>query len=299
MSTNFEYYKVFYYVAKYKNFTHAAQVLYINQPSVTRYIHLLEQDMGCRLFIRSKHGVSLTPEGEILYSHVRPACEHFFDGEKELNSVKDLKDGTVYIGATETALRCFLLGKLHVFRQSYPGIKLKIVCNNTPQSITNLFSGKYELGLAVTPIEEREHMVIKPVRQVHDILIYNPEYYQFEDRQYHLTELTEYPMVSLSDTSSMRIFYDNFYARHGLTFKVDIELNSADLIVPLIKQGMGLGFIPEEIAQLSLDAGAIAQIKLVEAMPTRTICTILDKQRPLSLATRKLLSILTEDVPAD
>jgi hypothetical protein len=62
---------------------------------------------------------------------------------------------------------------------------------------------------------------------------------------------------------------------------------------------MGLGFIPEEIAQLSLDAGAIAQIKLVEAMPTRTICTILDKQRPLSLATRKLLSILTEDVPAD
>lgn len=54
MDTNFEHYKVFYYVAKYGNLTKAAAVLKTSQPVVTRTIHNLENILGCRLFIRSK-----------------------------------------------------------------------------------------------------------------------------------------------------------------------------------------------------------------------------------------------------
>ena len=65
MDTNFEHYKVFYYVAKYGNLTKAAAVLKTSQPAVTRTIHNLENILGCRLFIRSKSGMKLTPEGNI------------------------------------------------------------------------------------------------------------------------------------------------------------------------------------------------------------------------------------------
>ena len=63
MDSNFEYYKAFYYVAKYENLTKAASVLKTSQPAVTRTIHNLENNLGCRLFIRSKSGMTLTPEG--------------------------------------------------------------------------------------------------------------------------------------------------------------------------------------------------------------------------------------------
>ena len=50
MNSNFEYYKVFYYVAKYENLTKASSVLKTSQPAVTRTIHNLENELGCRLF---------------------------------------------------------------------------------------------------------------------------------------------------------------------------------------------------------------------------------------------------------
>ena len=95
MNASFDYYKVFYYVAKYSNFTKAASVLLSSQPSVTRSIQNLESELGCRLFIRSKHGVTLTPEGKLLYRYVAPACERILRGEEELGLALGLHGGSV------------------------------------------------------------------------------------------------------------------------------------------------------------------------------------------------------------
>ena len=69
MDINFEYYKIFYFVAKYRNMTKAAAALGSNQPNVSRIIKLLESQLNCRLFIREARGIRLTQEGELLYSH--------------------------------------------------------------------------------------------------------------------------------------------------------------------------------------------------------------------------------------
>lgn len=76
MDINFEYYKVFYYVAKYENITKAANALGSNQPNVTRVMKLLESQLNCRLFVRGARGVRLTEEGRQLYTHVEIACKH-------------------------------------------------------------------------------------------------------------------------------------------------------------------------------------------------------------------------------
>ena len=66
MDINFEYYKIFYYVAKYKNMTKAAAALGSNQPNVTRVMKLLESQLDCQLFIREPRGISWTEQGERL-----------------------------------------------------------------------------------------------------------------------------------------------------------------------------------------------------------------------------------------
>lgn len=70
MNVNFEYYKIFYYVAKYGSFTKAARALGSTQPNVTRAMNCLEQQLHNTLFIRTNRGIQLTPEGEQLYTHV-------------------------------------------------------------------------------------------------------------------------------------------------------------------------------------------------------------------------------------
>lgn len=63
----FDYYRIFYFVAKYKSFTKAAEVLQNSQPNISRCMGNLEQELECKLFMRSNRGIILTPEGKKLY----------------------------------------------------------------------------------------------------------------------------------------------------------------------------------------------------------------------------------------
>ena len=80
----YDYYRIFYYVAKYGNVTQAARVLLNNQPNLTRAVKTLESELGCPLFIRSNRGMKLTPEGERLLRHIRIAIENIEAGEAEI-----------------------------------------------------------------------------------------------------------------------------------------------------------------------------------------------------------------------
>jgi hypothetical protein len=115
-----DYYRIFYYVAQYKSFSKAADVMGNNQPNITRCMNILENDLGCKLFIRSNRGVQLTIEGERLFEHVSIAIEQLVSGENELLKDKGLESGLVNIGASEIALRLFLLNELEVFHHHYP-----------------------------------------------------------------------------------------------------------------------------------------------------------------------------------
>ena len=66
MYISYDYYRVFYFVAKYGNLSQAAKLLLNNQPNMTRTIKKLESELGCPLFSRSKKGMRLTPEGKRL-----------------------------------------------------------------------------------------------------------------------------------------------------------------------------------------------------------------------------------------
>ena len=75
MYVDWEYYKIFYYVAKYQNFTRAARVLGNNQPNITHTMNKLEDQLHCVLFIRSNRGVTLTEEGRELTAQIAPLVE--------------------------------------------------------------------------------------------------------------------------------------------------------------------------------------------------------------------------------
>ena len=123
MYISFEYYRIFYYVAKYGSISQAAEALMNNQPNISRTIKNLESELNCTLFVRSRKGVELTPEGEKLYSHVAAAVEQIQYGEEELCLERTLAKGVVTIGASEIALRCYLLPVLKNFRRAHTCIQ--------------------------------------------------------------------------------------------------------------------------------------------------------------------------------
>ena len=135
MAVPYDYYRIFYYVAQHKSFTKAAEALGNNQPNITRCMNNLEQDLGCKLFVRTNHGVSLTPEGQRLYNRAAVAFEQLRLGESELRADCSLRTGSISIAASEAALHLTLLDRLDAFHRRNPGIHLRITNDSTPRAM--------------------------------------------------------------------------------------------------------------------------------------------------------------------
>ena len=151
---NFETYRIFYYTARYKNITGAAKALFLTQPTVSHAIAGLEKELGCQLFIRSKKGVQMTPEAELLYRHLSKAFQHVEDGEQSLRDHLSLSEGQIRIGASETTLHYFLLPYLEQFRAAYPHIRLKISNTTTPAALHALREHAIDFAVIIAPVAD-------------------------------------------------------------------------------------------------------------------------------------------------
>ena len=296
MNSNFEYYKIFYYVAKYENLTKAATALKTSQPAVTRTIHKLEGELGCRLFTRSKTGMKLTPEGRTFYGYVAAGWAQFFKGENDLSNLISLENGTIYISATETALHCYLFQAMEEFNSLYPNVRFKILNNSTTESVNAVKEGKVDLAFVSANLQVAKPLRMKILRKYRDILIAGMRFEELKagKEELSLKELVSYPWISLTAETITRRFLNEYFEKNGLTFAPDMELATTDMILPAVRHNLGLGFIPAEFADAELKSGQVFEIKVKEKLPERNIILIYDTEYPQSIAAKEFQKFLKE-----
>lgn len=285
---NYEYYKMFYYVGKHQNLTKAAAELYTSQPAVTRTIQKLEAELGCLLFVRNKAGVEFTHEGQTLFDYVSAAHNQLVKGEEEVSRAAGAESGTIYIGATVTALHGFLFNFLDDFHLEHPGIKFKISTDSTNGIIEKLRSGIVDLAFVSTPCHAAKMLATTVIWQFNDILIAGSGYPQLQDRTLTADEVTAYPLVCLRKGMQLREFIDDYFAENGLVISPDIELDGADLIVPMVTHNFGVGLVPQNMAEDAIQRNEVFRVRLQQELPARQVCLITDPNHPRTRASREL-----------
>ena len=291
MNVNFEYYKIFYYVAKYRNFTRAARVLGNSQPNITRAMNCLEQQVQSTLFIRTNRGVQLTSEGEKLYNYISAAMAQIFAAEEALSESDGLLYGNIVIGTSETALNIFLVDQLKSFHQKHPGIRLKIYNYSTPQALEAVRSGKVDFAVVSTPVETAGPLKVTSLAFFQDILVGGRTFEHLTGRAVSLSELKEYSLMGLGRETMTYKFYNRFFMTHGQEFAPDIEVATTDQILLMVKSELGLAFVPEPMTRESLNKEEIMTIQLQEEIPMREICLVYDYQHPLNSAARQFVTL--------
>ncbi|MCM1236415.1 MAG: LysR family transcriptional regulator [Ruminococcus flavefaciens] len=284
MNVNFEYYKIFYFVAKYGNITKAAIALGSNQPNVTRIIKLLESQLNCRLFIRESRGIRLTEEGETLYSHVEVAYSHLLNAQEEICGQDSQKRGTVTIGATETALHLFLLNLLYDFKLKHPAIRIKIYNQSTPETLKHLISGRFDFAAVTTPFEIPKSLFSVKALDFTEILTGGTQYASLCNSSLKPEDICKYPLIGLGRESATYRFYKELFIAQGVDLEPDMEVAASGLMLPLIEKNLGIGFVPETLAKPLLKEKKLVQISLSCDIPSRSIQIVLDKGRGRSLA---------------
>lgn len=292
MNIPYEYFRIFYYSAKYQSFTKAAQYLISNQPNVTRAIHRMEQELGCRLFVRSRRGVTLTPEGEKLYAHVSVAETHLQAGISEIAGARNLSSGTVSIGVSEVALRGLLLPVLHQFKLSYPNIHICISNHTTHRALAAVRAGNVDFALVSTPTDVTPPLTEKKLIRFTEILVAGMDFHSLQDTSIHLQDVLEYPLICLERDTKTFEFYRRFFESYGLKLEPDITAASIDQLLPMVKNSLGLGFLARNFAQEALDRREVFAVKLAEPIPSRHICLVQEHNRLSNPAARELVHVI-------
>lgn len=291
MDINLEYYRVFYQTALCGSLTQAARVLYSNQPNVTRTIHLLEQELGCSLFHRTNRGVTLTPEGELLLSHIAPAMEHIEQAQRELQSQQVMASGVLSLGVSEVALRCLVLPALRQFRSQYPGVQVRLSNNSTPQAIQALQEGLVDFSVVTTPVELPPGMEAVKLTDFREVVVCTTGLAGRLPSPLSPEELSRRPLISLGQDSATYRFYATWFAGLGLPFHPEVQTAAADQILPMVSSGLGIGFVPEAFLTAARDAG-LSRLTLTQPIPKRSICLIRQNGVPLRLAAQRFQALL-------
>ena len=287
----YDYYRIFYYVAKYGNVTQAARVLLNNQPNLTRAVKTLESELGCPLFIRSNRGMKLTPEGERLLRHIRIAIENIEAGEAEIIESRNLERGSVFVAASEVALHCVLLPVLKKYRSLYPGIKLKISNHSTPQAIDAIKNGFADIAVVTTPTLPSAMLDEITVRKFREVAVCSSAFSELWGRKVSFEELLSYPLISLGTQTKSYEFYSDFFAGEGLRYQPETEAATADQIVPMVKADLGIGFVPEEFLE---GIEGVSVIETEKPLPEREIRVVKRCEQPLGIAAKEMEKLILE-----
>ncbi|MFO1060791.1 MAG: LysR substrate-binding domain-containing protein [Dongiaceae bacterium] len=132
-------------IVEHGSFTRAALRVHRTQSAVSMQIRRLEQQLGCRLFQRAGRRVALTAQGELFYDHARRILRAYRDALAVMNG--RTLEGDITVGLPDDLAGMFLPRVLPRFSETYPWIRLSLVCEPSRRLIGQVADGVVDLGL--------------------------------------------------------------------------------------------------------------------------------------------------------
>ena len=274
MNINFEYYKIFYYVAKNGNITKTAKELMISQPAISKSIKNLEEQLNCSLFNRHKNGVSLTEEGSFLYDEIKSVMKIINSAEKEVEEINNLEKGNLSIGINNTLTQKYLLPYLKEFTKKYPKINIRILTGPPNELIKQAINSLIDIIILHLPYNIPKEFNIINLKEIQDIFVCNNDYDYLKKQKIALKNLNDYPLILLAKGSNGRYYLDNICTNNNVVLNPKFELSSYSLLTEFIKSGMGIGILTKEFIEEELRDNKLFRVNVDIKLPHRYIGAI-------------------------
>lgn len=197
---------------------------------------------------------------------------------------KDICAGTIELGVTETALHLFLLRNLHDFQRTYPDIKIRIQNNTTPEILKALTNGRLDLAIVTTPFELGDTMECEDLMTFREVPASGPDYAALSDHPITLKEFRHHSIIGLGYGTASYEYYRKVFIEQHLDYEPAMEVATADLVIPLLQNNLGVGFVPEPLATPFFENGSLIPLTLNVPLPSREVKMLWDKSRSQSRA---------------
>jgi DNA-binding transcriptional LysR family regulator len=282
-------------VAKMEHFTNASKKLHITQPSLSKTISRLEEDLGVKLFDREGNHVKLNAYGKSFLRHVELIFKEIADAKRELDDISNSDTGTISIANSlpeifEDYIRVFLTEnpKIHFHQFHLPHY----------QVLDALQSGEIDMAITCFDISS-ERVKWKPLF-IDDIGIIVSKNHPLASRDsVKLSDLSEENFILVNTTKDMRVSSLDFCTKAGFNPKVYFEGNLPGIVVELVSNGFGVSFASKRRAHANEAEGKtyVKYLDIEEPICKRItgIATLRDTYLPA--AVRKFYLYLINQFP--
>lgn len=183
-------------VAREGGLTSASEVLHVTQPTMSRQIQELEEELGQKLFIRTTRSMVLTPEGMLLRKRAEEILEMAERMKEEFSSMSDTVSGDVFIGSGETHTLQYVTDLKALLRKEYPGIHFQIYSGNGEDVLERLEKGMLDFGVLIgQPDISRYHSLRLPARDTWGLIL-RKDHPLAQKESIRREDLTDIPLIA-------------------------------------------------------------------------------------------------------
>lgn len=272
-------------VAERRHFTRAARELGIAQPSVSKQIRLLEEELGATLFHRTRGGADLTPAGEAFLPWARQILTDLDAALDEAREIGGLRRGRMNVGATPSISTAIVPQALARFHAAYPGIELRLREAGSRELVRQLDEGELDVALVILPVTRRS-LETAPLLREELVVAMGRDHPLAERKRLTLADLRDVPMVMFREGYDLRATTLDACAEAGFEPRYAIEGGEMDGVLRLTEAGMGVSIVPSMVVARG---GLLVAARLRPAL-TRTIAFAYRRDRRVSRAARELMA---------
>jgi DNA-binding transcriptional LysR family regulator len=242
--------RIFHAVASAGSFTHAGQTLGLSQSAVSRQISALEEEISTPLFQRHARGLTLTDEGELLFSAVTDVLGRLASAEEALKNVHDAPRGALKITTSHGIGSYWLLPRLGQFLAQYPEVEVHLVMDDRELDLA-----QREADLAIrlrAPVQA--DLIQRKLFAVHYHMYAAKTYLKDHPPPPTLENIAEHTIIVYGETAVPEIRDINWlleafkkHARPGGKGRI-IRINNITGILQATEAGLGIGVVPDYVA---------------------------------------------------
>jgi len=250
-----------------RSFSKAAKKMFMTQPSLTKHIRNLEDEVGSKVVDRKSRLLSPTAEGKILYDCARRIFRLLDEGGDRLEKERASVSGDIRISASTIPATYILPAVLRAFFGKEADIRVHVEMNDSEKTIGMVLDEEAELGLIGMPANHKK-IQEEPLWKDELILVAPGDHPWAKKRTVTLEELSGVPFISRERGSATRAIFEECLTGRGekglARFNVVCELGSSEAVKEAVLAGVGVSVLSIHAVHRELKEGALIRIPLRE-----------------------------------
>ena len=278
--------RYFLTVVREESITKAADALHITQPTLSRQLSQMEDDIGVKLFHRGTRKIALTNEGMLLRRRAEEILQLVDNTEKELVEQEEQIEGKITIGCGELASVQILSELIKDFSKKHPGVSYDIFTATADLVKEQMDKGLIDIGLLLEPVDIEKYEFIRLDTREKWVVLMRPDDELAKKESVSAKDLSELPMIlprRLNVQSELASWFGDYYADLYVLFTSNLNTNGA----VMVRNGLAYSVVIEGSVPF-WDQSKITYRPLSPEL-TATCVLAWKRQQPFSLAATKFI----------